>query len=380
MIVNVGGLSTTKSDLLGSYKIGISSTRLILSQGIGTAGATGIVTFFNVEGNLERIRTNDRFKVGLSTETVKVLEVDTLSSRIRVLRPVEAVGVSHTQSTILEEIPRVFTFSSGIETSFTLREDKELYFNPSNSIGTSHSDPDNETGIGNTITINNPGAGPTTRLIPRGSIFIPKHGLKTGDVVNYELNGVNGSETAPLCKFFTATPTVNTTVGIGTSLFVIRKTDNLIGLSTVKVGIGSTGVRFGLGLSGTLPTFEEIQFLNTGIGSLHSLRFKGRNVVTGKIDRNVVTVVGTGTHGLTNNDTVFVDVNPGINTTITVKYNKIRRKAVFNPLDYVAAGITTNAATGGIRNSINIDDHKLTTGTKVAVSYTHLTLPTKRIV
>ena len=365
VIVNVGGLSTTKSDLLGSYSIGISSTRLILSQGIGTAGATGIVTFFNVEGNLERIRTNDRFKVGLSTETVKVLEVDTLSSRIRVLRPVEAVGVSHTQSTILEEIPRVFTFSSGIKTSFTAREDKELYFNPSNSIGTSHSDPDNETGIGNTITINNPGAGPTTRLIPRGSIFIPQHGLKTGDVVNYELNGVNGSETAPKVKFFTATPTVNTTVGIGTSLFVIRKTDNLIGLSTVRVGLGSTGIRFGLGLTGTLPTFEEIQFLDVGIGSIHSLRFKDRNVVTGKIDRNVVTIVGTGTHGLTNNDTVFVDVNPGINTTITVKYNKIRRKAIFNPLDYVAAGITTNAATGGIRNSINIDDHKLTTGTKV---------------
>ena len=64
-------------------------------------------------------------------------------------------------------------------------------------------------------------------LIPRGSIFLPQHGLKTGDVVNYELNGVNGSETAPKVKFFSATPTVDTTVGIGTSLFVIRKTDNL---------------------------------------------------------------------------------------------------------------------------------------------------------
>ena len=42
-------------NLIGSYKIGISSTRLILSQGIGTAGATGIVTFFNVEGNLRNI-------------------------------------------------------------------------------------------------------------------------------------------------------------------------------------------------------------------------------------------------------------------------------------------------------------------------------------
>ena len=92
---------------------------------------------------------------------------------------------------------------------------------------------------------------------------------------------------------------------------------------------------------------------------------KGKTKISGSITRNVVTVVGTGTHGLTNNDTVFVDVNTGINTTITVKYNKVRRKAVFNPLDYVAAGIVTGAATGGIRDSININDHKLTTGTKV---------------
>ena len=41
-------------ELIGSYKIGISSTKLILSQGIGTAGATGIVTFFNVEGDIGR--------------------------------------------------------------------------------------------------------------------------------------------------------------------------------------------------------------------------------------------------------------------------------------------------------------------------------------
>ena len=365
-MVNVAGLSTTRNNLVGSYPIGISSNRLILRQGIGTAGATGIVTFFNVQGSLEDIRTNDRYKVGVSTEIVKVLEVDNLSSRIRVLRPVEAVGVSHTQSTILEEIPRVFRFTAGIQSNFPVVEEKEIYFNPSNSIGTSHANPANETGIGNTITINNPGAGPSTKVIPRGSIFLPQHGLKTGDVVNYELNGVNGEETAPKVKFFSATPTVDSTVGIGTSLFVIRKTDDLIGLSTVKVGLGSTGVRFGLGLTGTLPTFEEIQFLDVGIGSIHSLRLKsGDGKVNGSVTRNVVTVVGTGTHGLKNNDTVFVDVNPGINTTITVKYNKIRRKAVFNPLDYVAAGIVTGAATGGIRDSISINDHNLKTGDKI---------------
>ena len=60
--------------------------------------------------------------------------------------------------------------------------------------------------------------------------------------------------------------------------------------------------KFGLGLTGTLPTFEEIQFLDVGIGSIHSLR-RGKDKVVGSITRNKVTVVGTGTHGLKNNDT-----------------------------------------------------------------------------
>ena len=124
-------------------------------------------------------------------------------------------------------------------------------------------------------------------------------------------------------------------------------------------------VRFGLGLTGTQPVFEEIQFLDVGIGSIHSLRLKNRDIISGNITRNVVNVVGTGTHGLTNNDVVYMNVNPGITTTITVKYNKVRRKAVFNPLDYVASGITTNASNGGIRNSITINDHKLKTGDKI---------------
>ena len=168
-----------------------------MTQGIGTAGATGIVTFFSVSGDLSNIRTNDRFKVGVSTETVKILEVDEFSSRLRVLRPVEAVGVSHTSSTILEEIPRVFTFQTSLartprnkedlenEGVFPTTEEYEIYFNPSESIGTSHSNPDNETGIGNTITISNPGAGDSTRIIPRGSIFLPNHNLLTGDAVSY---------------------------------------------------------------------------------------------------------------------------------------------------------------------------------------------------
>ena len=95
MTVNVSGLSSSVQDLADAYPIGVSSTRLILTQGIGTAGATGIVTFFPIRGDISQIRTNDRFKVGLSTETVKVLDVDPISNRLRVLRPVEALSLIH---------------------------------------------------------------------------------------------------------------------------------------------------------------------------------------------------------------------------------------------------------------------------------------------
>ena len=52
--VLVTGLSTTSSNIGGSYQVGISSNRLTLvgvgttSAGVGTAGATGIVTCFPV--------------------------------------------------------------------------------------------------------------------------------------------------------------------------------------------------------------------------------------------------------------------------------------------------------------------------------------------
>ena len=49
----VSGMTTTSSDLGGkTYNIGISSAKLIVSQGIGSVAATGLVTFFNVQGKL----------------------------------------------------------------------------------------------------------------------------------------------------------------------------------------------------------------------------------------------------------------------------------------------------------------------------------------
>ena len=68
-------------------------------------------------------------------------------------------------------------------------------------------------------------------------------------------------------------------------------------------------------------------------------------------------------------NTVFIDVKSGLTTTVTVKYNKDNRKAVFNPLNFVAAGIVTAGfstdTTGKVPSSIEIKEHDFVTGQKV---------------
>ena len=79
-------MSTTSSGIGGrTYVIGISSSKLIVSEGIGSVAVSGLVTFFSVQGKLPspnaslnnlNLRENDILKVGIGTlqEEVKILE------------------------------------------------------------------------------------------------------------------------------------------------------------------------------------------------------------------------------------------------------------------------------------------------------------------
>ena len=371
-VVNVGSLSTTRFSLQGSYPIGITSEKYVLSQGIGTAAATGVVTFMSISGDVTKIRENDRFKVGVGTEIVKVLNVDKFSSRIRVLRSQSGIatniGISHTATTILEEIPRSFTIKTGFTTTSLIRRNKEYYFNPEEAVGLGTT---SGVGVGTFRTISNPGAGPSSVFIPSQAIYLLNHGLETGDEVTYQTDG-----TPFKVKFDNKVAQADVTLFEDSPLFVAKFNDNFIGLSTVKIGIGSTGTFVGIGSTlqskvvggvgvGTNTKVDLVYFLTAGAGNIHSLKTNFKDTVTGEIERNLVSVVGTGTHGLKNNDTVFIDVNSGLTTTVTVKYNAANRKAVFNPLSFTVAGVTSATSLTGIPNTIEITNHGLTTGQKV---------------
>jgi hypothetical protein len=347
-LVVISGLNTTSSLIEGSYQVGVATNTIALTAGIGTTATTGIVTYFSVAGNLNfpNIRENDI--LGIGTEKVKILNVDIQSSRIRVLRAINGtVGSSHSTTTVLYEDPRKLTINAGFRSQYDYKINREIYFNPVDAVGLGTT---SGIGIGVTLIFSNPGTGITQIFIPTKSIYISNHQLNTGDELLYSTNS--------------GTPIGVSTNGISTSVsildqsivYVAKISDDLIGISTFRVGLGTQGTF--VGITSTTQGMGTLFFTNVGTGDNHS--FKTRyNGLSGNISKNIVTVSAAQTHGLLNNDIVFVDVNPSISTTFTLKYNDYNRKVLINPKDFVSAGINT------LTNIITISNHKFERGQKV---------------
>ena len=389
-------MSTTNSSIGGrTYNIGISSAKLIVSEGIGTVGATGLVTFFNIQGKLAypndpindtAIRENDVLTVGIGTrrEEVKVLLVDSISNRLRVLRnqndttspEVDATGFAHSIRTNIEERPRKFTIDVGFETSFNKKIDKEYYFHPRESLGLGTTD---GVGIGTTVVFENPGGGVTKLFVPSRHIYLPNHKLETGDSVIYNRNTGNsiGIATNPLNAAAVNPYTTNLPENV--PLYVAKLGVDFIGLSTVRVGLGTDGDTsfkndIYTGIAATTKHQGLVYFLGIGTGRYHSLTANYDTTVTGSAEKNLVTVATGVTHGLTNSDTVYLTVDAGITTSVPVKYNKANRKLIARTLDFTAAGITTASSTTDIPSSITILNHEMTTGQRVVHTTSSLSL------
>jgi hypothetical protein len=347
-LVSIAGFNTTSSLLEGSYRIGVSTNTIALTSGIGNTSTTGIVTYFSVAGNLNypNIRENDILRIG--SEEVKVLNVDAKSSRIRVLRNVNGtVGSAHSATDVLYELPRKLTINTEIRTEYDSKLNRELYFNPVDSVGLGTT---SGIGVGATIVFSNPGVGATQVFIPTRTIYIPNHQLQTGDELVYSLNG--GSAIGVSTNGISAAITLTDQ----SSVYVAKITDDLIGISTFRVGLG-TGGTF-VGLTSSTSTYGLLYFTNIGSGKHHSFKTT-YDTLTGNIFKNTVTVSTANSHGLLNNDVVFIDVNPSIASTVVVKYDDLNRKLLINPKDFLALDVNVNTDT------IAINNHEFVRGQKV---------------
>ena len=356
-VVNLSGISTTALQIGGSGEIGVSSNRLSIigvgttSVAIGDTSVTGIVTYFRVNGNLEfpDIKENDIYTVGIGTtaERVKILNIDKASLRIRVLREVDGTtGTSHTIGKILQEDPRRLFVNPGFVKDYEYRINKEFYFDPAESVATG-----TVVGVGTTIVFSNPGTGLTSIFIPAKSVYLPTHGLETGDRLTYSANGGEG-----IIVEDETNVGVGTTLADGAELFVAKLSDDLIGIATVKVGLGTTGTF--TGIASAYSSSTTLFFRNVGAGDTHSFTTIFP-VTTGNVKRNLITVGLAETHGLKPEHQVTMVVNPQNTKTNVIKYNDSTRKLLVNQIDFVASGVNTTT------NEITIANHGLETGDKV---------------
>jgi hypothetical protein len=352
--IEISGLSTSFSSLKGFYQVGINSNRLSIagfgttSFGISSTGITGIVTYIPVTGSLDFLDIRENDILNIESEKVKVLNVDEKSSRIRVLREYDGtIGSAHTANTPIFEDPRKFSIISNYDKNFSVSLNKEIYFNPSESLGLGSSF---GVGIGSTLTFSNPGAGVTQITIPTKSIYIPDHELKTGDSIVYNSNG--GDSIVVSSDGITTSSLPNNSI-----VYIYAIDDDLIGISTVKVGLGSTGTI--VGVSSTTSDQSTLYFSGFGTGVYHSFKTNYSEILSSRIDKNLVTVSTAETHGLTSFDLVDIEVNPSIAKTFSIKYNDYNRRLIIGEKEFTSSNVDVES------NEIYIFQHGLKSGQSV---------------
>ena len=333
----ISGLSTSGISDNSTIQIGVTTDTFKLFNAINASSNTGIVTYFDLD-SVSNIRENDL--LGIGTECVKVLNVDYDSSRVRVIREYNSTtGAAHTADSLISQKPRNFVFNSQSKLqSSDFKLNKELYFNPIESIGLGTI---SSVGIGSTLTFSNPGTGISEIFIPTKALYFKDHGLLSGDALTYSTNaGAAVSVSTDGIDGFALTQ--------GQTVYASRLTNDLIGISTARVGLGATGSF--VGINSTTNT-STLYFIGVGTGVYHSLKTSFDNVLTGSLSRCFVTVSTASTHGLQSQDNIRLKVQPGITTTFKVAYNDYNRRLVIDPRTFGSGDVSVG------NNTITIPRH-----------------------
>ena len=172
-------------------------------------------------------------------------------------------------------------------------------------------------GIGTTISFSLPGIGATQVFVPTQSIYIPEHNVKTGDKIKYSTHG--GSEIT------VSNGNINFALPQTQNLYATALDNNRIGISTVKVGLGTNGEYVGIGTGNAAGL---LFFRDFGSGNNHSFTTLNSSIV-GELSKNVVTVSTSSTHGLRSGNNIRLTNIPTDEQEVIVKYNDSNRRCTF---------------------------------------------------
>ena len=329
-IVRITGLSTFVENLDDSHIITTNLPDSKLVVGMGTTGVSGMTTDITVTSLPVSIGSS----LKISNETFSILNSFPGDGIIRVQRfasETPSGGVAHTATETVTYSPQRFTVK--VETPyFSSREQESVFFNPFEVVGIGTT-----AGISTTRSYQFNGI-TTERSILTQNIFLEDHPFVTNQLVSYSV-GLG-----------------TTSIGISTSqdgnIFILPSQFYAIKTSKDTIGISTV-------LDGDQVYFRDVKYMN-----LYDYKFETNyDQVTADIKKITATVSTGETHGLTNGDTIELQVNPGFSTGVglasTVVIKVVDEKILVNPVAISSVGVNTST------NTINKTNHQYSTGDKV---------------
>jgi hypothetical protein len=296
------------------YNVIVVPSELVLRSDVGDFNVTGQITYFEIYGNLNYpyVIEDDIFIIG--SEKVKVLSIDPVNKRIKVLRGYESTSITEheTGSTLIEDSRKFFIDT---KVNFNSRINKKYYFNPQETIGIGTT---SGVGIGSTIFISNPGVGISEVFVPSRSLYLPNHKLNTGDSLIYNINSglpISVSNTG-IDEFLLEDDTL---------VYVAKISNNFIGISTSKIGLSSAGEFVGIGTSAAI-----LYFTSFGSGDKHSFITSYDNEFTAKISNITANVITNEQHLLQINDPVNLNIISNETKTYAIFYDLTSRNLAFD--------------------------------------------------
>ena len=249
------------------------------------------------------------------------------------------IGTLGTENLLLNSAPTVYVWGAQVEQGVL----RSTYYSNQGSALSRSAD---KSGL---LYLSNPGLSQEPLVeTTLNTFFIPNHGLTTNDLVTYNVG--TGGTGVSVSIASTTFPLEN-----DDKLYVAAFDSDFIGISTMKIGIGSTGGFVGVG---TEP-LKLYDIANYGGGEIHSFTTNEELTITADVYKKTATVTTKVAHDLNDADSVRVNAISGIQTSIRIAYDDLNRRMVVNPKDFIDSDI--NIA----RNSITIPNHGFKNGEKV---------------
>ena len=283
--VNISGFSTNFSYLNGNYQIGVTTYLSTITVDIPTT--VGVITDIYVSNIPKNISIGSSAEIG--SEVFKILNIFDRNNIIRVQR--SSVGTSHTATSRINFIPNKFTFTK-VGDDFDSKVNDVVYFNPKESVGVGTT-----SGLTTSATFNIGIQTNNTISIPTQSIFLPGHPFKTNQGIFFN----KPASAASISVANTSTSTPFDLPGVGTTIFVIKKSADHIGLVT-EVGL-------------TTNT-NGLYFINNADDNSQYYFESDFTQITGDIKKITTKVTLSTTHTLKTDDIISLTVNPSLNVGI----------------------------------------------------------------